>query len=97
MQNQPAPQSLFLLARENFMRRIRYCHKRNRGVWGLAYPREWRIEVDPELDDKTLLDIAVHEVAHVVMPDLDEAAVDQLGRHAADVLWRLGFRRAGEE
>lgn len=79
------------------MRKIRYCHKRNRGVWGLAYPQEWRIELDPEMDDKTMLDIAIHEVAHVVLPDLSEAQVDRLGRHAADILWRLGYRRGVDE
>lgn len=75
------------------MRKVRFKHKRNAGAWGMAYPSEWRIELDPELDEKTLLDIAVHEVTHVVIPDLDEAAVDRLGKHVADVLWRLGFRR----
>jgi hypothetical protein len=79
------------------MRKIRYCYKRNRGMWGLAFPHEWRIEIDPALDDKTLLDIAIHEAAHVVLSDVDEAQVDRLGRHAADLLWRMGFRRAGEE
>lgn len=79
------------------MRKIRYCYKRNRGMWGLAFPHEWRIEIDPALDDKTLLDIAIHEAAHVVLPDLDEGQVDRLGRHAADLLWRMGFRRTGEE
>lgn len=79
------------------MRRIRYCYKRNRGMWGLTFPHEWRIEIDPALDDKTLLDIAIHEAAHVVIPELDEAQVDRLGRQAADLLWRMGFRRSGEE
>lgn len=79
------------------MRKIRYCYKRNRGMWGLAFPHEWRVEIDPALDDKTLLDIAIHEAAHVVLPSLEEAQVDRLGRHAADLLWRMGFRRSGEE
>jgi hypothetical protein len=75
------------------MRKIRIARKRNPGCWGLAFPAEWRIELDDRLHDKTLLDIATHEVAHVVIPDLDESAVDRLGKHVADVLWRLGFRR----
>jgi hypothetical protein len=75
------------------MRKIRYRFKANPGVWGLAFPDQWRIELDPALDDKTLLDIASHEVTHVVIPDLDEAAVDRLGKQIADVLWRMGFRR----
>ena len=66
-------------------------------MWGLAFPHEWRIEIDPALDDQTLLDIAIHEAAHVVLPELEETQVDRLGRHAADLLWRMGFRRVGEE
>lgn len=75
------------------MRRVRFRYKRNPGCWGMAYPQEWRIELDPELDDKTLIDIAVHETVHVVARDLSEEATDRIGRHVADVLWRLGFRR----
>lgn len=75
------------------MRKVRYRFKRTPGVWGLAFPDEWRIELDPFMDDKTLLDIAVHETTHVVAPDLSEEATDRIGRHVADVLWRLGFRR----
>jgi hypothetical protein len=79
------------------MRRIRYTFKRNSGVWGLAFPDEWRVELDPSLDDRTLLDIAIHEAAHVCVPDLDESATDRIGKHAADLLWRLGFRREDTE
>lgn len=75
------------------MRKVRYRFKRTPGVWGLAFPDEWRIELDPYMDEKTLLDIAIHETTHVVAPDLSEEATDRIGRHVADVLWRLGFRR----
>jgi hypothetical protein len=75
------------------MRKVRYRFKRNPGVWGLAFPDEWRIELDDRLHDKTLIDIATHETVHVVAPDLSEEATDRIGRHVADVLWRLGFRR----
>ena len=30
-------------------------------------------------------------------PNSRKREVDRLGRHAADLLWRMGFRRAGEE
>jgi hypothetical protein len=59
----------------------------------MAYPDQWRIELDDRLSDKTLIDIATHETVHVVAPDLSEEATDRIGRHVADVLWRLGFRR----
>ena len=75
------------------MRKVRYSFKRNPGCWGMAYPSEWRIELDDRLSDKTLIDIATHETVHVVAPDLSEEATDRIGRHVADILWRLGFRR----
>lgn len=76
------------------MRRISIRRKRNKNAWGMAYPDLYRIELDPalDLDDKNLIEISVHEVAHVVFPHLDEATVDLLGKQCADVLWRLKFR-----
>jgi hypothetical protein len=75
------------------MRRIRISRKRNARVWGYAYPAENRIEIDPDIDDRLLLEIGVHETVHIACPDLAEEAVDRIGKAAADVLWRLGFRR----
>jgi hypothetical protein len=71
--------------------KIRFCELDD--AWGLAYPDAWEIHLDHRLDDKTLIDIATHETVHVVAPDLSEEATDRIGRHVADVLWRLGFRR----
>ena len=66
-------------------------------MWGFAEPESWSITVDRRLDDKTLLAIAAHEVAHVVLPVLDESAVNDLGNHIADVLTRMGFSRDGHD
>jgi hypothetical protein len=75
------------------MRRIKLRRKRNRNVWGYAYPVEYRIDLDPDLQAKSLMEIASHEVCHVVFPHLDESSVDLLGKQIADVLWRLKFRQ----
>jgi hypothetical protein len=75
------------------MRRIRYAHKRNRGCWGKAYVHEWRIEIDPSLDDKTEMDIALHEGLHCLFPWLPEEQVNDAGKTLANLLWRLGYRK----
>lgn len=75
------------------MRRIKIERKRSKMAWGLAYPEEHRIVIDPDLVGKDLLEIGCHETAHVVCPYLDEATIDLLGKQLADVLWRIGFRR----
>ena len=79
------------------MRRIRFTHKRNKGAWGLAHVDQWRIEIDPDLEDRTHMDIAIHEGLHCLFPDLSEEAVNQAGITLADLLWRLGYRRFEEE
>jgi|SanBayMetagenome_1026888.scaffolds.fasta_scaffold46138_2 hypothetical protein len=74
------------------MRRISIKRKRNKNAWGMAYPDRYRVEIDPDLEGKNLIEIGIHEVTHVVFPHLDEASVDLLGKQCADVLWRLGLR-----
>ncbi len=74
------------------MRRISIRRKRNKGAWGMAYPDGYKVELDPALEGKNLIEIAVHEVSHVVFPHLDEESVALLGKQCADVLWRLGVR-----
>jgi hypothetical protein len=79
------------------MRRIRFTHKRNRGVWGLAFPEDMRIEIDPALDDFTHLDIVCHEALHCLYPKDGEAKINSNGTMLASLLWRLGYRRENED
>jgi hypothetical protein len=79
------------------MRRIRYAHKRNRGCWGKAWPDDYRIELDPDLDERTEIDIGIHEGLHCLFPWLPESEVDTAGKTLADLLWRLGYRRKEDE
>ena len=75
------------------LRPIKIEWKRLPTAWGYAYPDEHRIELDSRMHDKLMLEIASHEVAHIVAPYLDEAAIDLIGRHIGEVLFRIGFRR----
>lgn len=77
-------------------RPIKIAWKKSESVWGMAFPEDRLIELDPRMTDQTLIEVASHEVTHVVLPVLDEEAVELLGRHIADVLTRLGFRRVEE-
>ena len=80
------------------MKRIKVVWKKLPKEWGLADHTKNTVWLDPRMDDKTLLEIAAHEVAHVVFPVLDEAAVDLFGKHMADVYTRIGFaRNQGDE
>lgn len=82
------------MTRRKRLRPIKIVWKRLKDVWGYASTDQHLIELDERMGDKLLLEIAAHEVAHVVAPYLDEEAIDLLGRHIGDVLYRLKFRRA---
>lgn len=84
------------MPRRKRFRPIKIDWKKSETVWGMAYCDEHRIELDPRMTDTTLIEVASHEVTHVILPVLDEEAVELLGRHIADVLTRLGFRRPEE-
>lgn len=79
------------------MRRILFKHKRNRGCWGKAYVHEFRIEIDPDLEPKTQMDIALHEGIHCLFPWVPEEDVNEAGKVLTDLLWRLGYRLKEED
>jgi predicted SprT family Zn-dependent metalloprotease len=84
------------MPRKARFRKIRIDWRKSETAWGVAYCEDHRIELDPRMTDETLLEVASHEVAHIVLPFLDEEAVELLGRHIGDVLTRLGFSRVEE-
>ena len=84
------------MPRKPRFKKIRIDWRKSETAWGMAYCDEHRIELDPRMTDETLLEVASHEVTHVILPMLDEAAVELLGRHIGDVLTRLKFRRVEE-
>lgn len=74
-------------------KRIAIEWKKLSTAWGWAYTDEHRIELDPRMDERTLLEVASHEVGHIVLPEVPEDKIDLLGKQIANVLWRVGFRR----
>ena len=43
------------------------------------------------------LDTTIHELIHACQPDLAEETVEEVASDIARVLWRLGYRRNGDE
>jgi len=51
------------------------------------------IEIDPRLGQKERLATLVHELAHIVFPDLTESQTIQVEQRLASVIWKDGWRR----
>jgi hypothetical protein len=61
---------------------------------GLCIPGKVpHIELDPRQPSKDRLDTILHEVAHAIWPEYDEATVEKIGQRMASVLWADGWRR----
>lgn len=77
----------------NRANRIKIKWMRSDKAWGYADCDAMVIYLDDRMDDKTLIEIATHETAHIVLPVLDETAIDMLGKQVAEVLTKIGFSR----
>lgn len=51
-----------------------------------------KIFIGPNLDERDLLETAVHESIHACFFNLDEQSVETAARDTAKLLWRMGWR-----
>ncbi|MGV0949138.1 MAG: hypothetical protein ACOYB3_00555 [Azonexus sp.] len=66
-----------------------------KGCVGLCWPGSGTgMEVDPRLSPKDYLDTVVHEALHLLFPKAKETKILRAGTSVANLLWRLGYRRA---
>ena len=62
-------------------------------AWGLAYKEKGEVHIDERLKGKDLLDTLIHELIHILQPDLIEEKVEFLGTQLAEHLWDQGYRK----
>lgn len=66
---------------------------KGKAVWGLAHAAKNSIEVDSSLRGKKLIEILLHEVVHLKMPEATEEQVEQLAAAQTQVLWDQVFSK----
>lgn len=73
------------------MTKVKYKHLRK--YYGWAFP--WRDEIYLNIDmrDKKHLEIIIHELLHVHLPDYSEDAVKRISKSMADTMWKDGYRK----
>jgi hypothetical protein len=60
---------------------------------GIAYPEEKKIYIDPRLSRDEMIEILIHEAAHVLLPYLTEETVD----YAAKVIGKIVVQKCEEK
>ena len=76
-------------------RRIKIIWEEMEDAWGQADDETNTIWLDPRMDDKSLLEVAAHEVAHIVFTFIDEETISLFDRQLSDVFTRI--RRARKQ
>jgi hypothetical protein len=79
------------------LRKIKVVYKKllREKSWGIAY--DDYIEIDPRLRGKKHLEIMLHELLHVVCPELSEEQVIRKSVLMANTLWGDGYRRCDHD
>ena len=61
-------------------------------AYGLAWKEERLAEIDPRLSERDRLSTLVHELIHLVCPELIEEEVARRSDEMWEVLWKDGWR-----
>ena len=70
----------------------RVLDKENHGKCDDPSERRKNIFIGPNLEEKDLLETALHEGLHAAFFSIDEPHVDRAAEDIASLLWRMGFR-----
>jgi hypothetical protein len=73
--------------------RVKYGKLGRANAWGLAHTDSYVVELDERLKGKKHLEILLHEVVHVLMPDASEEETERISIGLTHVLWSEGYRR----
>ncbi|HEY9701004.1 MAG TPA: hypothetical protein V6C58_01065 [Allocoleopsis sp.] len=74
--------------------KVLYSHLGQYKAVGLAWKEDRVIAIDKRLKGIDKIDVSIHELLHVIYPDLTEEEVTKGATEIAQVLWDMGLRFA---
>lgn len=72
--------------------KVLYSHLGQYKAVGLAWKEDRVIAIDKRLKGISKIDVSIHELLHVLFPELSEEQVTKSASEMAKVLWDMGFR-----
>jgi hypothetical protein len=72
--------------------KVYYSHLGQYKAVGLAWKEERVIAIDRRLKGIQKIDTSIHELLHVMFPELTESQVTKSASEMAKVLWDMGIR-----
>ena len=77
---------------------LRFCAlRKHKGECDAPTVKNKEIRIKKDLPEPEQLEVTVHELLHAVFWQGDEECVERSGVEISAALWKLGWRRVGEE
>lgn len=75
------------------MRRFKVIYKNFKKVWGYADLETREIYIDKKANGKKHMEILIHEMTHLLLPDASEDDVVRISIYITNTLWQQKYRR----
>lgn len=78
------------------MKRFRVSYKNLKKAWGYADLDKKEIIMDRALHGKKHMEILIHEVSHLLLPDASEEEIVRISIYITNTLWQQKYRRVDD-
>jgi hypothetical protein len=78
------------------LKRFKVIYKNLKKAWGYADLGMNHVVMDKQLHGKKHLEILIHEMTHLCMPDATEEEVERMSILMTNTLWQQKYRRVDD-
>lgn len=75
------------------MKRFKVIYKNFKKVWGYADLATREIHIDKKANGKKHMEILIHEMTHLLLPEASEEEVVSISIYITNTLWQQKYRR----
>lgn len=75
------------------MKRFKVIYKNFKKVWGYADLTTREIHIDKKANGKKHMEILIHEMTHLLLPEASEEDVVRISIYITNTLWQQKYRR----
>lgn len=78
------------------MKRFKVVYKNLKKAWGYADLETKEIIIDKKATGKKHMEILIHEVSHLLLPDASEEEIVRISVYLTNTLWQQKYRRVDD-
>lgn len=78
------------------MKRFKVTYRNLKKAWGYADLEKNSVIMDKQLHGKKHLEILIHEMTHLILPEATEEEVERISILMTNTLWQQKYRRVDD-